>query len=41
LPKNILVVASDKEQKIAHKKYRRLEELQIGKQQIVFLKPLS
>jgi hypothetical protein len=40
-PKSILVVASDKQQKIAHEKYRRLEKLQIGKRQVVFLEPLS
>jgi 23S rRNA (guanine2535-N1)-methyltransferase len=40
-PKSILVVASDKQQKIAHEKYKRLEKLQIGKRQVVFLEPLS
>jgi tRNA G10 N-methylase Trm11 len=40
-PKSILVVASDKQQKIAHEKYQRLEKFQIGKRQVVFLEPLS
>jgi len=40
-PKSILVLASDKQQKIAHEKYKRLEKLQIGKRQILFLEPLS
>jgi SAM-dependent methyltransferase len=40
-PKSILVVASDKQQKISHDKYQRLEKLQIGKRQVVFLEPLS
>jgi 23S rRNA (guanine2535-N1)-methyltransferase len=39
--KSILAVASDKPQKIAHEKYKRLEKLQIGKRQVVFLEPLS
>ena len=40
-PQSILAVASDKQQKIAHEKYKRLERLQIGKRQIVFLEPLA
>ena len=40
-PKSILVVASDKQQKIAHEKYQRLEKFQIGKRQVVFLEPFS
>ena len=39
-PKSILVVASDKQQKITHERYRRLEKVQIGKRQVVFLEPL-
>ena len=39
-PKSILVVASDTQQKISHKKYQRLAKLQIGKRQVVFLEPL-
>jgi len=40
-PKSILVVASDKKQKISHEKYHLLEKFQIGKRQVVFLEPLS
>ena len=40
-PKSILAVAADRHQKIAHEKYKRLEKLQIGKRQIVFLEPLA
>ena len=40
-PKSILVVASDKHQKISHGKYKRLEKLQIGKRLVVFLEPLA
>jgi hypothetical protein len=38
--KSILVVASDKHQEISHEKFRRLEKLQIGKRQMVFLEPI-
>ena len=38
--KSILVLASDKQQEISHEKYKRLERLQIGKRQVVFLEPL-
>jgi 16S rRNA G966 N2-methylase RsmD len=38
-PKCILAVASDKLQKIAHEKYKRLEKFQLGKRQIVILRP--
>ena len=40
-PKSILVIASDKHQKIVHEKYQRLEKFQIGKRQVLFLEPLS
>jgi hypothetical protein len=40
-PKSILAIASDKLQKIAHKKYERLDKFQLGKRQVVILKPLS
>jgi tRNA G10 N-methylase Trm11 len=40
-PLSVLVVASDKQQNIAHEKYQRLEKLQIGNRQVVFLEPLS
>ena len=38
--KSLVVMASDKQQKISHEKYQRLEKLQIGKRQVVFLEPL-
>ena len=38
-PNTILVVASDKLQKISHEKYQRLEKFQVGKRQIVILRP--
>jgi tRNA G10 N-methylase Trm11 len=38
-PKSMLVVSSDKQQKIVHEKYKRLEKLQVGKRQVVFLEP--
>ena len=38
--KCILVVVSDKQQEISHEKYDRLDRLQIGKRQVVFLEPL-
>jgi SAM-dependent methyltransferase len=39
--KSLVVMASDKQQKISHEKYQRMEKLQIGKRQVVFLEPLS
>jgi hypothetical protein len=36
----MLAVAADKQQKISHEKYQQLENLQIGKRQVVFLEPL-
>ncbi len=38
-PQTILAVVSDKLQKIAHEKYKRLEKFQIGKRQVVILQP--
>jgi 23S rRNA (guanine2535-N1)-methyltransferase len=35
---SIVAVASDKEQKIVHKGFQRLEKLQVGKRQVVILK---
>jgi tRNA G10 N-methylase Trm11 len=40
-PKSILAITSDKMQKIAHEKYTRLDKFQLGKRQVVILKPLS
>ncbi|HEY5158512.1 MAG TPA: hypothetical protein VII93_11175 [Anaerolineales bacterium] len=39
-PKSIVAISSDKLQKIPHQKYQRLEKLQLGKRQIMILKPL-
>lgn len=36
----ILALAADKGQKISHPSYQRLEQLRVGKRQIVFLRPL-
>jgi hypothetical protein len=36
-PQPVLAIVSDKGQKISHGAYRRLEQLRIGKRQIVFL----
>jgi 16S rRNA G966 N2-methylase RsmD len=38
-PTSIVAIASDKLQKIAHEKYKRLEKFQIGKRQVVILRP--
>jgi len=35
----IAAIASDKKQKIAHEKYQRLEQFQIGKRRVILLKP--
>ena len=39
-PESIMAVASDKGQKISHEKYERLEKFQVGKRQVVFLRPV-
>jgi tRNA G10 N-methylase Trm11 len=38
-PSSIAAIASDKKQKVMHKKYQRLEQFQIGKRRVVILKP--
>jgi 23S rRNA (guanine2535-N1)-methyltransferase len=38
-PKSIVAVASDKSQKIAAEQYMRLEKFQLGKRQVVILRP--
>jgi 16S rRNA G966 N2-methylase RsmD len=40
-PKSLVVVASDKQRKISHEKYKRQEKFQLGKRQVVILRPLS
>ena len=39
-PKSIVAVASDKLHKITHEKYKRLEKCQLGKRQVVILRPI-
>jgi 16S rRNA G966 N2-methylase RsmD len=38
-PESIVAIASDKLQKAAHEKYQRLEKFQIGKRQVIILRP--
>lgn len=38
-PSGLVAVASDKGQRISHEKYRRIERFQVGKRQVVILKP--
>jgi 23S rRNA (guanine2535-N1)-methyltransferase len=38
-PKSIVAIASDKLQKASHDKYKRLEKFQLGKRQVVILRP--
>ncbi len=40
-PSSIVAIASDKKQKIFHDGYERLEKFQVGKRQVVILKPMS
>jgi len=37
---SILAVASDKQQKVSHESYQRIEHFQVGKRRIVILKPV-
>jgi tRNA G10 N-methylase Trm11 len=39
-PSSIVAIASDKKQRISHDSYQRLEKFQIGKRQVVILKPI-
>ncbi len=39
-PQSIVAIASDKGQRILHESYQRLERMQVGKRQIVILRPL-
>jgi 16S rRNA G966 N2-methylase RsmD len=38
-PKSIVAIVSDKGQKILHESYQRLEKFQLGKRQVVILRP--
>jgi 16S rRNA G966 N2-methylase RsmD len=40
-PTSIVAIASDKQQKAVHEKYRRVEQFQIGKRRVVLLRPRS
>ncbi len=40
-PGSMVAVAHDKQQKISHERYKRLEKFQLGKRQIIILKPLA
>jgi 23S rRNA (guanine2535-N1)-methyltransferase len=37
---SILAIVSDKQQKVSHQRYQRVEKFQIGKRQVVVLKPI-
>jgi tRNA G10 N-methylase Trm11 len=39
-PTTIVAIASDKLQKVTHEKYERLEKFQIGRRQVIFLRPI-
>jgi 16S rRNA G966 N2-methylase RsmD len=39
-PESIVAVAADKQQRVDHPAYQRLEKLRLGKRQVVILKPL-
>jgi 16S rRNA G966 N2-methylase RsmD len=38
-PSSIVAIVSDKQQKVAHKSYQRIEQFQIGKRKVVIWKP--
>lgn len=38
-PSSVVAIASDKQQKVSHERYQRLEQFQIGKRRVVILKP--
>ena len=38
-PVSIVAIASDKQQKVSHERYQRLEHFQVGKRRVVILKP--
>lgn len=38
---SVVAVASDKQQKVAHEQYQRVEHFQVGKRRIVILKPVE
>lgn len=40
-PESVVAIASDKAQKPAHEKYRRLDRFQVGKRRVVILQPAA
>jgi len=38
-PSSILAIASDKQQKVSHEGYKRIEQFQVGKRRMVILRP--
>jgi hypothetical protein len=36
---SVLAIVSDKQQKMTHERYQRLEQFQVGKRRVVILKP--
>lgn len=40
-PHSVVAIASNKQQKISHDHYRRVDHFQIGKRRVVFLKPTT
>ena len=40
-PTGIVAIASDKQQKVSHESFKRLDQVQIGKRRIVILKPIQ
>lgn len=40
-PRSLVAIAADKNQKIAHPGYRRADRFQVGKRQVVFLRPTA
>ena len=39
-PSSIVAIVSDKQQKVSHKGFQRVEQFQIGKRRVVILKPI-
>jgi len=40
-PESIVAIVSDKQQKVSHEGFQRIEQFQIGKRRVVILKPIS
>ena len=39
-PSSIISIVSDKQQKVSHESYQRIEQFQIGKRRVIILKPI-